>query len=48
MVMKTFTGVPYRPGGSLPARARVVSVLAGDGEDVVEGAQLLEVEPADS
>jgi biotin carboxyl carrier protein len=44
-VMKTFTQVPYRATGGLPKRARVVQVLAGDGEDVAEGAPLIEVEP---
>lgn len=45
-VMKTFARVPYRAAGGLPPRARVVRMLAGDGEDVAEGAPLLEVEPA--
>lgn len=45
-IMKTFSHVPYRPSGGLPARARVVRFLAGDGEDVTEGTPLLEVEPA--
>lgn len=45
-VMKTFTHVTYRDVGSLPARARVVSLLVGDGEDVHRDQALLEVEPA--
>ncbi|MCP3920197.1 MAG: hypothetical protein GY711_32120 [bacterium] len=43
-VMKTFTRIPYRAVRGLPARARVVRVLAGDGEDVKEGAPLVEIE----
>jgi biotin carboxyl carrier protein len=45
-VMKTFAQVLYRPGGSLPARARVLRVAADDGADVDEGDALLELEPA--
>ena len=45
-VMKTFSHVPYLAGGDLPKRAKVVRMLAGDGEDVKQGAPLLEVEPA--
>jgi hypothetical protein len=45
-VMKTFTQVGYRPVGGLPARARIVRVLAGDGAEVSKGAPLFEVEPA--
>jgi biotin carboxyl carrier protein len=40
-VMKTFTQVVYRAERGLPARARVVRVLATDGGDVDEGAPLL-------
>lgn len=45
-VMKTFAHVTYQPGSSadLPARARVVKMLAGDGADVVEGDALVQVE----
>ena len=45
-VMKTFSHVPYLAIGGLPKRARIVRLLAGDGEDVKQGAPLLEVEPA--
>jgi acetyl-CoA carboxylase biotin carboxyl carrier protein len=45
-VMKTFSHVPYRSGGGLPRRAKVVRVLAKDGADVKQGEPLLEVEPA--
>lgn len=43
-VMKTFATVPYRARGGLPARARVLRLLVGDGSDVSEGQPLLEVE----
>lgn len=45
-VMKTFSHVPYRSGGGLPRRAKVVRILAADGADVKQGEPLLEVEPA--
>lgn len=45
-VMKTFSHVPYRASGGLPARARVVRILARDGADVRSGDPLVEVEPA--
>jgi biotin carboxyl carrier protein len=45
-VMKTFALVPYSPAGGLPARARVVRVIAGDGAEVQERSPLFEVEPA--
>lgn len=45
-VMKTFSHVVYRAGAGLPARARVVRVVAEDGADLDAGAPLLEVEPA--
>ena len=47
-VMKTFTQVAYRPDPArgLPARARVVRLLAGDGAEIARGAPLFEVEPA--
>jgi len=45
-VMKTFAPVPYQPSGQLPARARVVRLVAEDGADVAEGDALVEVEPA--
>jgi acetyl-CoA carboxylase biotin carboxyl carrier protein len=44
-VMKTFTRVPYRAQGSLPARARVLRMLVGDGAETVQGQALLAVEP---
>lgn len=44
-VMKTFAQVVYRTRGGLPARARVVRVLVGDGADVATGDALIEVEP---
>lgn len=45
-VMKTFSTVPYRAEGGLPARARVVRWLAADGDDVEPGGGILVVEPA--
>jgi biotin carboxyl carrier protein len=50
-VMKTFSHVPYLASGGvatggLPKRARIVRMLANDGEDVRQGAPLCEVEPA--
>jgi len=45
-VMKTFSHVPYRAGGSLPPRAKVLRAIAADGADVKRGDPLLEVEPA--
>ncbi|MFT5081709.1 MAG: acetyl-CoA carboxylase biotin carboxyl carrier protein [Bacteroidia bacterium] len=45
-IMKTFTQVGYSTDGNLPSSARVVKLLAADGEDVTEGAPLIEVEPA--
>jgi biotin carboxyl carrier protein len=45
-VMKTFSHVPYLAGSGLPKRAKIVRMLAADGEDVKQGAPLLEVEPA--
>jgi len=42
-VMKTFTHVTYQPRENLPAEARVVRMIAGDGADVREGEALLEV-----
>ncbi len=45
-VMKTFSQVVYRADDGLPARARVVRLIAGDGVEVEEGEPLLEVEPA--
>ena len=45
-VMKTFTQVLYLPAHGLPERARVVRVIAGDGEDVGAGAPLIEVAEA--
>lgn len=43
-VMKTFSRIPYE-GAGLPPRARVRRVVPGDGDDVDEGAPLLELEP---
>jgi len=45
-VMKTFTHLHYEATGGLPARARVVRVLADDGAEVDEDEPLIEVEPA--
>lgn len=45
-VMKTFTQVLYRAGHGLPARARIVRVLVGDGAEVEDGAPLFELESA--
>jgi acetyl-CoA carboxylase biotin carboxyl carrier protein len=45
-VMKTFSHVPYRAGGSLPRRAKIVRAIAADGTDVKRDDPLLEVEPA--
>lgn len=45
-VMKTFTQVLYRAEHGLPARARIVRVLVGDGAEVEEGAALYELAPA--
>jgi len=43
-VMKTFAQVVYRAHKGLPARARVLRVLAADGADVAGGEALLELE----
>ncbi len=45
-IMKTFTQVGYNDAGNLPSAAKVVKLLAADGEDVTEGAPLIEVKPA--
>lgn len=45
-VMKTFTHLAYQPTGGLPARARVVAVRVGDGQEITERDELFEVEPA--
>ena len=45
-VMKTFSTVPYRAEGGLPARARVVRWLAADGDDLEPGGGIRVVEPA--
>ncbi len=45
-VMKTFSQVTYQPAGALPAKGRVLKMLAGDGEEISEGQPLIEVEPA--
>lgn len=43
-VMKTFTQVIYRAERGLPARSKIVRVVAKDGGDVEEGAVLIVVE----
>jgi len=43
-VMKTFAHVVYRAEGGLPVRGKVVKVLVGDGEEMRQGAGLIEVE----
>lgn len=45
-VMKTFNEVLYRTDGGLPARAVVVRIVPGDGDEVREGDPLIEVDPA--
>lgn len=45
-IMKTFTQVGYTDAGNLPSSAKIVRLLAADGEDVTEGTPLIEVEPA--
>ena len=45
-VMKTFTHVVYRATASLPPRAKVVRVVAGDGAEVRAGDALVELEPS--
>lgn len=45
-VMKTFAYVSYAAHSGLPARARVVRVLAADGAEVAEKTALFELEPA--
>lgn len=45
-VMKTFAHVAYRPGASLPRRARFVRYLVDDGAEVEEGQPLVELERA--
>jgi biotin carboxyl carrier protein len=44
-VMKTFTHVVYRSSASLPARAKVLRLVAGDGVDVRQGDVLIELAP---
>ncbi|MEX1025386.1 MAG: hypothetical protein WD226_09940 [Planctomycetota bacterium] len=44
-VMKTFTHLPYRPGGALPPKARIVRVLVDDGAEIAAEQPLLEIEP---
>ena len=44
-IMKTFAPVPYRGGGGLPERARLVRFAVEDGADVAAGDPLIEVEP---
>lgn len=43
-VMKTFTHLAYTADGGLPESARIVRVLAGDGDEVSEDDPLIEVE----
>ncbi len=43
-VMKTFTHLTYEPGASLPARARVVRLLAADGDEVAGDQPLIAIE----
>ena len=45
-VMKTFSAVPYRATGGLPARAKIVRLLVDDGAEVETGTPLVEIEPA--
>ncbi len=45
-VMKTFNRISYG-GAGLPARAKVLAILAADGDDVDRGAPLLELESLD-
>jgi len=45
-VMKTFTILQYAATAQLPARARVVRILARDGAEVAERDALIELEPA--
>jgi len=45
-VMKTFSRVPYE-GDAPPPRARVLRIVPADGDDVEEGASLLELEAED-
>lgn len=44
-VMKTFTHLVYRAGGTLPARARLVRFLVPDGGEAKDGGALLALEP---
>ncbi len=44
-VMKTFSRIQY-DGAGLPDEARVLRVVPGDGDDIEQGAALLELEPA--
>jgi acetyl-CoA carboxylase biotin carboxyl carrier protein len=45
-VMKTFNRVVYTPGGGLPARAKVLELVAADESDVAAGDVLMRLEPA--
>lgn len=45
-VMKTFTHLAYHATGGLPARARVVEIRVGDGQEITERDELFVVEPA--
>jgi len=45
-VMKTFTHLSYEAGGELPTKARIIKLLAGDGDEVSEGDPLIEIENA--
>ena len=43
-VMKTFTHLSYEARGELPSKARILKLLAGDGDEVSEGDPLIEIE----
>lgn len=43
-VMKTFTHLHYEPGTRLPARARVVRLLAADGDEIAADQPLIALE----
>jgi len=44
-VMKTFTQVVYRPERDMPAKAKILRVLAADAADVDQGAALIAIAP---
>jgi len=45
-VMKTFTHLSYEAQGELPSKARIIKLLAADGDEVSAGDPLIEVEGA--